>query len=77
VGVTAQTGDQGEIEIEDILQPLDGGGGLVGQDLDQVWTGLVTGGLEGILVEGLDAVANAEVDLGASESTVDAGGGLG
>jgi hypothetical protein len=75
--VTAQSGDQGQVEVEDILQPLDGGGGLVGEDLDQVGAGLVTGRLEGVLVEGLDAVANAEVDLGAGEGTVDAGGGLG
>jgi hypothetical protein len=75
--VTAQTGDQGEIEVEDILQPLNGGGGLVGEDLDQVGAGLVTGRLEGVLVESLDAVANAEVGLSASEGSVDAGGGLG
>jgi hypothetical protein len=77
VGVTAQSGDEGEIEVEDILQPLDGGGGLVGQNLDEVGAGLITGGLEGVLVELLDAVGNAEVGLGASEGTVDTGGGLG
>jgi hypothetical protein len=77
VGVTAQSGDEGEIEVEDILQPLDGGGGLVGQDLDEVGAGLVTGGLESVLVELLDSVGDAEVGLGAGEGTVDAGGGLG
>jgi hypothetical protein len=76
VGVTAQSGDQGEIEVEDILQPLNGGGGLVGEDLDQIGTGLVTGRLEGVLVEGLDAVRDAKVDLSASEGSVDTGGGL-
>lgn len=77
VSVSSETGDEGEVEVEDILQPLDGGGGLVGQDLDQVRTGLVTGRLEGIFVELLDAVLDAEFGLGASESTVDTGGGLG
>lgn len=77
VGVATQPGDQSEVEVEDILQPLDSGGGLVGEDLDEFRAGLVTSRLEGILVEGLDAVGNAEVDLGASEGTVDAGGGLG
>jgi hypothetical protein len=77
VSVSSETGDEGEVEVENILQPLDGGGGLVGQDLDQVRTGLVTGRLEGIFVELLDTVLDAEIDLGASESTVDTGGGLG
>jgi len=77
VSVSTETGDEGEVEVEDILQPLDGGGRLVGQDLDQLGTGLVTGGLEGIVVELLDAVLDAEIGLGASESTVDTGGGLG
>jgi hypothetical protein len=74
--VSTETGDEGKVEIEDILQPLDGSGGLVGQDLDQLGTGLVTGGLEGIFVELLDTVLDAKIDLGASESTVDTGGGL-
>ena len=77
VSVSTETGDESEVEVEDILQPLDGGGGLVGQDLDQVRTGLVTGRLESIFVELLDTVLDAEIGLGASESTVDTGGGLG
>jgi hypothetical protein len=77
LGVTTQTRDESEVEVEDVLQPLDGGGGLVGQDLDQVGTGLVTGGLEGVIVKCLDTVGNAEVDLGAGEGTVNTGGGLG
>lgn len=71
-----ETGDEGEVEVEDVLEPLDGGGGLVGQDLDEVGTGLVTGRLEGILVELLDAVANLVVNLGAGQGTVDTRGGL-
>lgn len=77
VSVSSETGDEGEVEVEDILQPLDGGGRLVGQDLDEVGTGLVTGRLEGIVVELLDAVLDAEIGLGAGEGTVDTGGGLG
>lgn len=72
-----ETGDEGEVQVEDILKPLDGGSGLVGEDLDQVGTGLVTGRLEGILIELLDGVANLVVNLGAGEGTVDTGGGLG
>lgn len=47
------------------LQPLNGGGRLVGKNLDEFRASLVTGGLEGILVESLDTVANAKVDLSA------------
>lgn len=77
VSVAPETGDESEVEVENILQPLNGGGRLVCQDLDQVGAGLVTGGLESIFVELLDAVLDAEIGLGASESTVDTGGGLG
>jgi hypothetical protein len=38
-----ETRDEGEVEVELILEPLNGSGGLVGQDLDEVGTGLVTG----------------------------------
>lgn len=50
---------------------------MVGQDLDQIGSGLVTGGLESVLVELLDRVANAVVDLCSGESSIDSGGGLG
>lgn len=66
-----KTGDESEVEVKDILQPLDGSSRLVGQDLDEVRTGLVTGRLEGIVVELLDAVTDFVVDLGAGQSTVD------
>jgi hypothetical protein len=75
--VTAQTGDESEVEVEDVLEPLDGGSRLVGKDLDQVGAGLVTSGLEGIVVELLDTVSDAELGLRAGEGTVNAGGGLG
>jgi hypothetical protein len=75
--VATQTGNESKVEVEDILQPLNRGSGLVSEDLDQVGAGLVTSGLEGILVELLDAILDAEVGLGAGERTVNAGGGLG
>jgi len=71
-----KTGNEGEIEVKDILQPLDGGGRLVCEDLDEVGAGLVAGRLEGVVVELLDAVLDAVVDLGAREGAVDAGRGL-
>jgi hypothetical protein len=59
------------------LQPLNGGGGLVGKDLDEVGSGLVTGRLQGVIVELLYAVLNLVVDLSSGQGTVDTGGGLG
>lgn len=49
--VTTETGDEGEVKVEDILEPLNGSGGLVGEDLDEVGPGLVTGRLESVIVE--------------------------
>lgn len=72
-----ETRNQGQVEVKDILQPFDGGRGLVGQDLDEFWASLVSGGFEGIIVESLDAVLDAEVDLCAGEGAVDSGGSLG
>ena len=74
--VATEPGHEGKIEVENILQPLDGGSRLICEDLDQVWSRLVTGGLEGIFVELLDAVADLVVDLSASKRTIDSGGGL-
>lgn len=71
-----ETRDKSEIEVEDILQPLNGGSGLVCEDFDEVGTSLVSGGLHGIIVELLHAILNTEINLGASESTVDTRGGL-
>lgn len=72
-----QTGHQSQVQVEDVLQPFDGRGRLVGEDLDQLWTSLVSGGLESILVELLDTVLDAQIRLGARESAVDTGRGLG
>lgn len=71
-----ETRDESEIEVEDILQPLDGGSGLVCEDFDEVGTSLVSGGFQGIIVELLHAILNTEINLGASESTVDTRGSL-
>ena len=74
---TPQTRNQGKVEVEDILEPLDGRSRLVGQDLDQVGTSLVSRGLEGVLVELLDAVLDAKIGLRPRERTVNTGCGLG
>ena len=71
-----KTGNKSEVEVEHILQPLDGSGGLVGEHLDEVGPRLVTGGLEGVIVELLHAVLDAVLNLCPCESTVDAGCGL-
>jgi hypothetical protein len=71
-----EAGNESEIEVEHILQPLDGRGRLVGEDLDEVGPRLVAGRLEGVLVELLDAVLDAVLNLCPGEGTVDAGGRL-
>lgn len=72
-----QSGDQCQVKVEHVLEPLNGGSGLVCEDLDEVRTSLLTSRLEGVIVELLDGVADVVVDLGAGQGTVDAGGGLG
>lgn len=76
-GYIPKTGNEGKVEVEDILEPLNGGSGLVGEDLDEVGPGLVTGRLEGIIVELLNGVLDAVLNLCPGEGTVDAGSGLG
>jgi hypothetical protein len=71
-----KTRNQCKVEVEDILQPLYGSSGLVCEDFDEVRASLVTGGFQCVIIELLDTVSDIEVDLGASESTVDTGGGL-
>lgn len=71
-----KTRNEGQVKVEHILQPLDGGGRLVGENLDEVGPGLVTSGLEGIIVELLDAVADLVVDLRPRKGTVNTGSGL-
>jgi hypothetical protein len=71
-----KSGNQSKIKVEHILQPLNGSSGVVGQNLDQIGTSLVTSGLEGIFIKLLDAVLNTEIGLCSCESTVDTGCGF-
>ena len=71
--MAAEPRNEGQVEVEDILQPLDGRRGLVCQNLDEVRSRLVTGRFEGIFIKLLNAVANLVVDLGPGEGAVDAG----
>ena len=71
-----KTRNQCKVEVEDILQPLYGSSGLVCEDFDEIRASLITGGFQCVIVELLDTVSDIEVDLGASESTVDTGRGL-
>lgn len=75
--MSAEPRDEREIEVEDILEPFDGSGRLVGQDLDEFGASKITSGFEGVVIELLDAVFDVEGDLGACQSTIDAGRGLG
>lgn len=72
-----ETRNQGQVEVEDILEPLDGRSRLVGQDLDQVGTSLVARRLEGIFVELLDAILDTKIGLRPREGTVNTGCGFG
>lgn len=72
-----ETRDKSEIEVELILEPLDSSSRLVGKDLDKVGSSLVTGRLEGIIVELLHAVGNASLNLCPCEGTVDTRSSLG
>jgi hypothetical protein len=71
-----KTRNKSEVEVEHILQPLNGSGGLVGKHLNEVRPRLVTGGLEGVIVELLHAVLDAVLNLCPCEGAVDAGCGL-
>ena len=75
--MAAEPRDESEVEVEDILQPFDRGGGLVGENFDQIWSGLISGRFQCVVVELLYAVLDLVVDLGSGKSSVDAGGGFG
>ncbi len=66
-----------QIQVEDILEPLDCCRRLVRQDFDQIRPRLIAGGLQGIIVKLLHAVLNLVVDLGSREGAVYAGRGFG
>jgi hypothetical protein len=46
--VTTETRDLGEVEVEALNEPVDGVTRLVGEDLDEVVTGELTGRLLGV-----------------------------
>lgn len=69
--------NKGKIQVEDILQPFDGRGGFVGQDLDEVWPCLVAGRFQGVIVELFNTVLDLVVDLRSCQGAIDTGSGLG
>lgn len=60
-GMSSETGDEREIELELLLEPLDGRGRATGEDLDEVGAEHVTGGSGGVIVECLDGVLDAKL----------------
>jgi len=74
--VLPEARDQSQVQVEDILEPLDGSGRLISQDFNQIRPSLVPSRLHGIIVELLDTVGNAMLNLGSRESSVDARGGF-
>lgn len=72
-----ETRNKGEIEVENIHQPFHSGCGLVCEDLNELGASLVSGGFQGVFVEGLDAVLDAQVDLSASKGAIDTRSSLG
>lgn len=59
-GVATETRDQGEIQLELFLQPLDSRGRPTSEDLDKIGAEHVASGLGSIVVEGFDRVLDAE-----------------
>jgi hypothetical protein len=55
------------------LEPLNSRCGVVCEDPDEVWAGLVSGRFYGVVVELLDAVGDLGIDLCPGEGTVDTG----
>jgi len=74
--VTSQTGNQREIKAEPLLQPLNSGGTVVGQNLDERRTNEFLGGLSSIFIEKFNRVLDAKANLCAGQSTVDTRSGL-
>lgn len=63
-------GYKGQIQVEHILQPLYGSRRFVGQNLDEVWSRLVSGGFQGIVIKLLNTIGYAQIDLGSGESAI-------
>jgi len=75
--VATETGDEREVELELVNEPLDRGGGLAAHDLSEGVGGAGLGGRDSVGEEGLDGVLDVELDLGGSQRGVDTGGSLG
>ena len=76
IWMTTQTGNKGQIKVENILQPFDSWGRLICENLDQIRSRFVSGRFQSIVVELLDAVLDLKVNLSSGQSTVDAGCGF-
>mmetsp|Transcript_12217 Transcript_12217/g.23661 ORF Transcript_12217/g.23661 Transcript_12217/m.23661 type:complete len:439 (+) Transcript_12217:364-1680(+) len=74
--VTSQTRDEGEVQRECRLEPLNGGTRVVGKCLDELRTAEVPGGLCRVGVEGFRGVLDSLLYLGLSERSVDSARGL-
>lgn len=59
-GVATETRDEGQIQLELVLQPLDSRGRATSEDLDEIGAEHVTGRLGGVVIEGFDRVLDAE-----------------
>ena len=69
--VTAKTGDEGEVEVELILEPVDGVCGATGEDLDEVVACEVFCGFLGVFEEYLGVVLNSLCKLCAGAGAID------
>ncbi len=70
LAVPTETGDLAEIEVELLDEPVDGVAGFVGEDLDQVVSGEITGGLLGVGEAGVTERQLSEVEEGVRRLTI-------
>lgn len=69
--MTAKTGDEREIEVELVLEPVDGVCGAACEDFDEVVACEVFRGFLRVFEEDLGVVLNALCELGAGASAID------
>jgi hypothetical protein len=69
--VTAETGDEGEVKVELVLEPVDGVCGATSKDLDKVVACEVFCGFLRVFEEYLGVILNALCDLCAGTGTID------
>ena len=70
--VAAETGDEGKVEVEFVLKPVDGACGATGEDLDEVVACEVLCGFLRVFEEDLGVVLDALCELCAGAGAVDA-----